>query len=367
MPRGQLGESLAGHDAFRGAGRHRRPLAGVAILTAMKQGWIITLAWLLGACGSSGADVGASNGQETRKAEANEPLTLTSSKLGMVLSPDSSGWQVGTAEGAVRLKVRPTDPSAANDRLCGVLVSGSNWPVSLPWGWPVDSTAPRLAQRSLHLPAVQGVRFVVPGAQAKYVFEGVTTNGRRRVSLHWPVTSRPGVAVPIGAPDSLVEAALVPTPAALDSLLAGLTNASPAPGVLPTRAVEAAIDDNRTVPVVQPIPVYRANLTSACPRATLSMRAVARADLTVKMPVGPGEAIVADATVTDGTVRLQFDEAGARYEPSGRESVPHAEIAAAESTVVTLRVRVQVVPKVQANQQVVTLALQKIRPEMARP
>jgi hypothetical protein len=333
----------------------------------MKQGWIITLAWLLGACSSSGADVGVSNGYETQKAEAGEPLSLTSSQLGLVLSPDSSGWQAGTVEGEVRLQVRPAEPSVAHDRLCGVLVSGSTWPVSLPWAWPVDSTAPRLAQRSLNLPAVQGVRFVIPGAQAKYVFEGVTTNGRRRVSLHWPVTTRPGVAVPIGAPDSLVEAALVPAPAALDSLLAGLANATPASGALPTRAVEAAVDNNRAVPVVRPIPVYRADLSSACPRATLSMRAVARADLTVKMPVGPGEALIADATVTDGTVRLQFDEAGTRYEPSGRESVPHAEIAAAESTVVTLRVRVQVVPKVQANQQVVTLALQKIHPEIARP
>lgn len=333
----------------------------------MKQGWLITIAWLLGGCRASGADVGADRGRETRSATADAPLRLANSPMGMVLLPDSAGWQAGTVEGAVRLQVRPAEPSAANDRLCGVLASGSTWPVSLPWGWPVDSTAPRLAQRRLSMSAVQGVRFVMPGGQAKYVFEGVTTDGRRRVSLHWPVTTRPGVAVPIGSPDSLVEAALVPSPAVLDSLLARLSYVTPTIGTLPTNAVAAAVDNDRAVPDVRPIPVYRAELTAACPRATLAMRAVARADLTVKMPMGPGEAVIADATVTDGTVRLGFDEAGTRYEQAGREPVPHAEIAAAESTVVTLRVRVQVVPKVQANQQVVHLALQKIRAGTARP
>ncbi|GAB1341972.1 hypothetical protein [Gemmatimonas sp.] len=339
----------------------------MAILTAMKQGWLITIAWLLGGCRASDADVGADHGRETFSATADAPLRLSSSPLGMILLPDSAGWQAGTVGGAVRLQVRPAEPSAANDRLCGVLVSGSTWPVSLPWGWPIDSTAPRLAQRRLNTAAVQGVRFVIPGAQAKYIFEGVTTNGRHRVSLHWPVTSRPGVVVPIGSPDSLVEAALEPSPADLDSLLAALESVSPTIGTLPPSAVKAAVDNERAVPDVRPIPVYRAELTAACPRATLAMRAVARADFTVKMPMGPGEAVIADATVTDGIVRLGFDEAGTRYEQTGREPVPHAEIAATESTVVTLRVRVQVVPKVQANQQVVHLALQKIRADTARP
>jgi hypothetical protein len=89
---------------------------------------------------------------------------------------------------------------------------------------------------------------------------------------------------------------------------------------------------------------------------------LARTDVMVRLPTNPGDVIHAQAAVTEGTVRIGFDEAPPKEELRERASIPDAVIEAGAMPRVTLRVRVQVVPRAQNTQQVVYLTLQKSRP-----
>lgn len=292
------------------------------------------------------------------------PLRLTGAvPLGFALdsnAPQQRGMAV--PDTAVRLIVRPRERNDADARLCGVLASRSKAQVVLPWGWQVDSAAPRLAVRFVRDGDgdgdVQGVRFVVPGADARYVFEGLTRDGTRQVSMSWPVTAGP---IAVGAADSVIEAALTPSPLALDSIVRALTLGHVTMPPLPAKPADTVVAPLQAVLNVRPIPVYEANLTPACPVATIAIPSVARVDQLVKLPVDSGDVITADALVTDGEVRLGFDEAGPIPDTRERRSFPHGEIIATAKGEVTLRVRVIVLPKVQAFQQVVYLKLQKSR------
>ena len=279
--------------------------------------------------------------------------------LGVVLDAKAP-IQRGTvpSDTAVRLMVRARERTDADARLCGVIASRSRAQVVLPWGWPVDSAAPRLALRFITEGDVQGVRFVVPGADARYVFEGVTRDGARQVSVAWPVTAGP---IAVGAADSVIEAVLMPSPLTLDSIVRALSLGDAVIPPLPAASADSVVAPPQAVLNVRPLPVYEAHLSPACPVATMAIPSVARVDQLVKMPVDSGDVITADALVTDGAVRLGFDEAGPIPETRDRQSFPHASIVATTTGVLTLRVRVIVLPKVQAFQQVVYLKLQKSR------
>lgn len=309
------------------------------------------------------AFIGGCSGEPVAKREATGAqavLRLTGTvPLGVSLDANAP-TQRGTVppDTAVRMLVRPREQTDADARLCGVIASRSRAQVVLPWGWPVDSAAPRLALRFLADGDVQGVRFVVPGADARYIFEGVTRDGTRQVSLSWPVTARP---IAVGAADSVIEVALTPSPLALDSIVRALSLGNAAIPPLPAPSADSVVAPLQAVFNVRPLPVYEANLSPACPVATIAIPSVARVDQLVKMPVDSGDMITADALVTDGEVRLGFDEAGPIPETRERKSFPHASIVATAKGVLTLRVRVIVLPKVQAFQQVVYLKLQKSR------
>jgi hypothetical protein len=209
------------------------------------------------------------------------------------------------------------------------------------------------------------MRFVVPGGDAAYVFEGVTRDGSRRVSLRWPVTNEPSVRIPVGAPDSLVERALVPTPGRLDSLVLALrlTGEETATGAVARSAEAGALSSARAVPRSNDLPLHEVSPTAACPAVTVLLPTLARIDQRVRIPVQTGDLITADARVSEGTVRLLFDEAPpGTAESRERMSEPHAAIVGTSDGRVTLRIRVQVLPRAQAEQQTVLLRLVRTRP-----
>ncbi|MCE2902141.1 MAG: hypothetical protein ACK5XT_18050 [Gemmatimonas sp.] len=278
--------------------------------------------------------------------------------LGVALRSEGAEQRgYAAADSAPRIIVRAADGQDDDARLCSVVASRTRVPVALAWGFPVDSALPRLATRVLVEGDVQGVRFVLPGAESRYVFEGLTRDGVWRVSVRWPVTSDSAQAVPVGAPDSLIERALTPSPLVLDSLVAALrlteertvTATRPRAAMVPRAA--------RAVPVLSDLPVHEVSPTAACPEATVALSALARVDQMVRIPVRAGDVISADAIVENGTVRLAFDEALPRPESRERQSEPHAAIAATVDGRVTLRIRVQVLPRAQAERQTVLLRL----------
>jgi len=209
---------------------------------------------------------------------------------------------------------------------------------------------------------VQGVRFVVPGTAARYVFEGITRDGGQRVSMQWPVIADPAQPIPVGAPDSLVEAALQPSVFVLDSVLMALRFAPPPDTAWPVAPVVRPLADVRAVTDVRVFPVHPARLTMACHDVTLALPMLARADHTVKIAADAGDVITADAGVATGTVRISFDEAPPAPEPTAREGVTHAALEATTTGEVTLRVRLQVLPRYQLSRQIVLVRLQRTRP-----
>ncbi len=289
------------------------------------------------------------------------PRTLAGS---LTLSQDSAGVLRGTVAGesVARLLVQRNPRDEAVSRLCAALATGTREPVELPWAWPVDPTAPRLALRTIREGDVEGVRFVVPGTSARYVFEGLTRDGSQRVSVRWPVDADPAYPIPVGAADSVVEASLRPSVFALDSLVAALRFVTPPDGSWPTVPTERPLADARAVTDVRVIPVHPARLSIACHDVTLALPMLARADHMLKIPVEPGDVITANAGVAAGTVRLSFDEAPTVPEPPAREGVTRAAIEATTTGEVTLRVRLQVLPRVQRSRQQVLVRLQRTHP-----
>ncbi|WP_439643252.1 hypothetical protein [Gemmatimonas sp.] len=292
-------------------------------------------------------------------------LRLGGAPAALAVMLDSSGpVQYGRVAGdtTTRMVIRPLADAVADYRLCGVVAGAARIPPALLARWAVDTNAPVLAWRALTAPDVQGVRFLQPGRNAFYYFEGITRDGGRRVSVRWPVAADPSRPVPVGAPDSLIEALLRPSPRALDSLVGALTIGESAGVPLPDAVSDSSVRRERAVLLVRDLPIYEVTLSPACPRATVAVPVLARTDVLLRVPTSPGDLITAHADVTAGTVRIGFDEALPPEELRQRASVRSAVIEAGAAPRVTLRVRVQVVPRAQETQQMVYLTLHKTRP-----
>lgn len=275
-----------------------------------------------------------------------------------------AGW-VGRVAGdsTPRWALRPRSDDVATRRLCGFLATGSKVPVALPETWPVDSALPRLLLRALRGDGLEGVRYLTPGVDARYWFEGLTRDGAWRVSLRWPVRSDPARPIPAGTADSVMEAAIVPAPGVLDSLATAV--APPAaprpwrPGAWPTPAQA----EEGAVVLVRDYPDQPLALSTACPQATVVLPVLARVDKRLRIPVRRGDRVVARGMVPEGAVRLSFDEQPAALDALARERetlrtpVPEAAITAPADGRVTLRVRVLVVPRMQRGAQPVQVTV----------
>lgn len=281
------------------------------------------------------------------------------STLALSVVATDARWEARVAgDSALRVLVTPRGDDHMTARLCGHVVTRSVAASAIPFGMPIDTTMPPLAIRLVEGDSVTGLRYLVPGAQGYYLFEGVSRDGSRRISARWPVTSDPTRPIPAGTADSLIEAAVTPNPYMLDSAMRRMR-----PGSGPVSRDLSALppaDSARAMamPLVRDFPDQPFLLSDACPQATILLPVLARIDQKLRVPVHRGDRVRARALQGEGTVQLSFDEAPpASTAPAAREAIPEASITSADSGRVTLRVRVQVVPRVQQAEQSIVLSV----------
>ena len=273
---------------------------------------------------------------------------------------ESNGRFEGRVAGDSTLRVRvvPRVDDRATARLCGHLATRSVAASAIPFGLPIDTTMPPLAIRLVEGDHVSGLRYLVPGAQGFYVFEGISRDGSRRVSVRWPVVSDPSRPIPANAADSLIEAALSPRPFALDSVMqrlhAGTSGMDGNRGALPSADSARAI----ALPLVRDYPDQTVWLSDACPQVTILLPVLARIDQRLRIPVSMGDRVVARGLVDQGSIVLSFDEAEPQAESRTlRQSVPEVAVTAPRDGRVSLRVRLQVVPRIHRALQPVVLSV----------
>ncbi|WP_373064874.1 hypothetical protein [Gemmatimonas sp.] len=281
------------------------------------------------------------------------------SALALTVVEVNGRWEARVAgDSTLRILVMPRRDDRMTARLCGHLVTRSVAAMAIPYGLPMDTTMPPLAIRLVDGGSVSGLRYLVPGAQGYYLFEGVSRDGSRRISVRWPVTSDPMRPIPAGAADSLIEAAVTPNPRMLDSAIQtmqpGTGTIDQELGALPP--VDSA--NAMAMPLVRDFPDQPFLLSDACPQATILLPMLARVDQKLRVPVRTGDRVSARALQGEGTVQLSFDEATpAAAPPAVREAIPEAAFASPSDGRVTLRVRLQVVPRVQQAQQGIVLSI----------
>jgi hypothetical protein len=342
-----------------GGGAHRQRTARASARAVSLAGGIAApiALWMLAGC--------------TRTGDRTEPLPRLPWRSAQLPGAVDVQWQregagwVGRVAGdtAPRWVLRPRTDDVATRRLCGFLATGSTIPVALPETWPVDTALPRLLLRALRGDGLNGVRYLTPGADARYWFEGLTRDGAWRVSLRWPVRSDPSRPIPAGAPDSVMAAAIAPAPAALDTLATSVVLPTASRPWRPVALATPAQAEEGAVILVRDYPDQPLALSGACPQATVVLPVLARVDKRLRIPVRRGDRVVARGSVPEGAVRLSFDEQPAAADAVARERellrtpVPEAVITAPADGRVTLRVRVLVVPRMQRGAQPVQVTV----------
>ncbi len=279
--------------------------------------------------------------------------------LALTVVESNERWEARAGgDSAVRVLVTPRRDDRMTAQLCGHLVTRSVAALAIPFGLPIDTTMPPLAIRLVDGDSVIGLRYLVPGAQGYYLFEGVSRDGSRRISVRWPVTSDPTRPIPAGAADSLIEAAVSPDPYMLDSAMRAL---QPGSGAIGRNLSALPLADSAraaAMPLVRDLPDQPFLLSDACPQATILLPVLARVDQKLRIPVQDGDRVSARALHGEGTVQLSFDEAPpAATPPALRQAIPEVSFTSRGDGRVTLRVRLQVVPRVQQAEQSVVLSV----------
>ncbi len=295
----------------------------------------------------------------TSRAASRSSAPVVPSMLAVTVVDANGGWEARVdGDTAVRILVRPRRDDRMTARLCGHLVTRSVAASAIPYGVPIDTTMPPLAIRLVDGDSVIGLRYLVPGAQGYYVFEGVSRDGSRRISVRWPIISDPSRPIPATAPDSLIEAAVSPSPYRLDSAMQSMRpGASEIDGDL-SSLPPAELARDMAMPLVRDFPDQPLLLNDACPQATILLPVLARVDQKLRIPVTTGDRVSARALQAEGTVQLSFDEAPpAPTPPELRQAIPEVSITSPGEGRVSLRVRLQVVPRIQNAEQSIVLSV----------
>ena len=104
--------------------------------------------------------------------------------LALALRASNGRWEArAQGDSVVRMLVTSRRDDRSTSRLCGHLVTRSVAASAIPFGLPIDTTMPPLAIRLIDGDSVSGLRYLVPGKQGYYVFEGLSRDGSRRISV----------------------------------------------------------------------------------------------------------------------------------------------------------------------------------------
>ncbi|GAB1341971.1 hypothetical protein [Gemmatimonas sp.] len=267
---------------------------------------------LLTACAGADAPPARPTAVQQLELAGGSPLALTLRAAGNA--------QEGVAgdSGDVRLITALRTDSEAESRLCGVIVARSRSMEALPFAWPVDSTLPYLVPQLVNGADVQGYRVIVPGVNSEYRFEGFTTDGSTRVSLRWPVRAERSLAG--DASDYDIQAALMPSPHALDSLVMQLRRRAPLTegqwrGHVPA---STELGSERAVKFAPLLPLFPVGFTAPCGEATFKVALSKGAERPMRILARKGETVSVVATTPSGELSLYFEEAGPDKASTGR-------------------------------------------------
>lgn len=239
--------------------------------------------------------------------------------------------------GDVRLRTALRTDSEAESRLCGVIVARSRSMEALPFAWPVDSTMPYLVPQLVNGSDVQGYRVIVPGVNSEYRFEGFTTDGSTRVSMRWPVRSERSLAG--DASDYDIQAALTPSPHALDSLVMQLRRRPPVAERQwrGQRESTSELEADRAVKFAPLLPLFPVGFTAPCGEATFEVSLSKGTERPIRVLARKDETISVVASTPAGALSLYFEEAGAGSASTGRTASVSAKAAADGHVTLKLR------------------------------
>ena len=225
-------------------------------------------------------------------------------------------------------------------RLCGYLATRPESPMRFPWPPGADTSATPMLLGYVDGPLVRGVRLVVPGTPARYVFRGVDRRGHQRLTFERPIDGLSSPAA-VAAAEGRAPAALL----ALDSIAA--TTVPPrgdSTARLSTAWPDSLAEPDRAVPDLHRLPESRVELDDACPIATLGTQALPRVDRILRVAVPAGRTLHVRARGSTHGLVLTLDAPATPDSARTRvQWLAEDSTRVAEARTVTVRVRT--VPK----------------------
>lgn len=187
-------------------------------------------------------------------------------------------------------------------RLCGFLALQPQTPMRLPMPAGEDTTVRPLQLAYIDGPSMRGLRVTLPTATPRYVFRGVSRNGRQRAafvrSLRTATTS-----------DALVQPgdSLIAELRQLDSIAVHWTPTDTATGQLAGALPDTSVELDRAVPDIRELPDSPLALDVACPSATVGSQLFARVERIFRVQVPAGTWLLARARGAQSGVVMAFD------------------------------------------------------------
>jgi hypothetical protein len=252
-------------------------------------------------------------------------------------------------------------------RLCGYLVAEPTAALRVPLPAGMDTTAPRILLDYLRGTASRGLRYIVPGFRAHYIYAGLTADGRYRIDYRQQVRLLPTSDGAPPSPDSL-DRYIEPSLEQIDAFVhsARLRGANPAPpmqGALPDSLREPEL----AVPDIRELPDAPLLLDGACPAATLGTLGIARIERIFRARIPAGHTLHARARASIGGLVLSVDYPA--VPDSARRNVKpvhELSVVATEDRDVTLRVLFAPVLRKEPNQAFVTMSVALARSDSTR-
>ena len=192
---------------------------------------------------------------------------------------------------AVRALVSPRGDDRLTAYVSGCVVTRSVATPARPFGLSIVTTMPHLAIRLDAGDRVAGLQYLITGALEFYVFEGVSREGPRRVSVWRPVTSHPTRPISATTAESLIEAAVSTNPYRLDSAMLAMRPGTSAIHRALSALPPATSMGKMAMPLVRNFPDRPLLRSDACPQAMILRPVLARVDQKLRVPVNAGDRV----------------------------------------------------------------------------